>query len=198
LGRFPQRLAWDYLERRTGKEMETLRQDPLGRLWVHAAVYALGTRKRRELVSRIIGEGGGVFGDRGWNEIAGDLYRGDVAYGDDLRRLYNAAGFVLDIPQPQARTGLTQRIFDACACGRPVLAEFSPEIESLFDSEKDVLAFHTFEEAQEGKEKIIRNPWQVKNSACRARDKILALHTYRHRASQIMKTFQRFFPVPLA
>ena len=194
----PQEIAWDYLERRTGKEMETLRQDPLGRLWIHAAVYALGTRKRRELVSRIIGEGGGVFGDRGWHEIAGDLYRGDVAYGDDLRRLYNGAGFVLDIPQPQARTGLTQRIFDACACGRPVLAEFSPEIESLFDSEKDILAFHTFEEAQEGKEKIIRNPWQVKNSVCRARDKILALHTYRHRASQIMKALQRFFPVPLA
>jgi hypothetical protein len=32
--------------------------------------------------------------------------------------------------------------------------EFSSEIESLFDSEKEVLAFHTFEEAQEVKEKV--------------------------------------------
>jgi spore maturation protein CgeB len=196
LGFFPQELAWDYLEKKTGQKKKTLCQDPLSRLWVHAAVYALGTRKRRELVSCIIGEGGAVFGDRGWEELAGDLYRGKAAYGDDLRRLYNRAGFVLDIPQPQARTGLTQRIFDACACGRPLLTQFSPEIESLLDSENAVLAFHTLEEAQEGKEKIMKNGWEVKNSVSKARDKILALHTYRHRAVQILKTFQRFFPVP--
>ena len=198
LGRFPQRLAWDYLEKVTGKEMETLSHDPLARLWVHAVVHALGIRKRRELVSRIIGEGGGVYGDRGWHGSMGDLYRGEVAYGDDLRRLYNRAGFVLDIRQPQARTGLTQRIFDASACGRPVLAEFSPEIEPLFDSEKEILTFHTLEEADEVKEKITRNPREVKNSASRARDRILALHTYRHRAGQILKALQRFFPAPLA
>jgi len=198
LGRFPQRLAWDYLEKVTGKEMETLSHDPLGRLWVHAVVYALGIRKRKELVSRMIGEGGGVYGDRGWHEVAGDLYRGEVAYGDDLRRLYNEAGFVLDLRQPQARTGLTQRMFDAGACGRPVLAEFSPEIESLFDSEKEVLTFHTLEEADEAKEKIMRNPWAAKDSRSRARDKILALHTYRHRAGQILQALQRFFPAPLA
>jgi len=198
LGRFPQRLAWDYLEKKTGKEIEILSHDPLARLWVHAVVYALGIRKRKELVSRMIGEGGGVYGDRGWHEVAGDLYRGEVAYGDDLRRLYNEAGFVLDLRQPQARTGLTQRMFDAGACGRPVLAEFSPEIESLFDSEKEVLTFHTLEEADEAKEKIMRNPWAAKDSRSRARDKILALHTYRHRAARILKAFQRFFPAPLA
>jgi hypothetical protein len=198
LGHFAQRLAWDYLEKRTGKEMETLCHDPLARLWVHAVVYALGIRKRRELVSRIIGEGGGVYGNRGWHEITGDLYRGEVAYGDDLRRLYNGAGLVLDIRQPQARTGLTQRIFDAGACGRPVLAEFSPEIESLFDCEKEILTFHTLEEAQETKEIMIRDPRKAARIGGRARDKVLALHTYRHRAGQILKALQRFFPGPLA
>jgi len=198
LGRFPQRLAWDYLEKRTGKEMETLRHDPLARLWVHAVVYALGIRKRRELVSRIIGEGGGVYGDRGWHEITGDLYRGEVAYGDDLRRLYNGAGLVLDIRQPQARTGLTQRMFDASACSRPVLAEFSPEIESLFVPEKEVLTFHTLEEAQEKKEIMIKDPRKAAKMGGRARHKVLALHTYRHRAGQILKALQRFFPGPLA
>ncbi|MCX5919545.1 MAG: glycosyltransferase [Deltaproteobacteria bacterium] len=175
-----------------------MRQDPLVRLWVHAVVYALGIRKRRELVSRIIGEGGGVYGDRGWHEIRGDLYRGEVAYGDDLRRLYNASGFVLDIRQPQARTGLTQRMFDASACGRPVLAEFSREMESLFVPEKEVLTFHTLEEAQEKKEIMIRDPRKVIEMGSRAREKVLALHTYRHRAGQILKALQRFFPGPLA
>ena len=195
---FSQKLAWDYLGKKTRRKTKTLCPEPLERLWIHAAVYALGARKRRELVSRIIGKGGGVFGDRGWHEIAGDLYRGEAAYGEDLRRLYNGAAFVLDIPQPQARTGLTQRIFDACACGRPVLTQFSPEIESLFDSQKEVLTFHTFEEAEEGKEKIIKNAGLIQNSASRARDKILALHTYRHRAIQILKTLQRAFAAPLA
>ena len=198
LGRFPQRLAWAYLEKRTGKEMETLSHDPLARLWVHAVVYALGIRKRRELVSRMIGEGGGVFGDRRWHEVTGDLYRGEVTYGDDLRRLYNGAGFVLDIRQPQARTGLTQRMFDAGACGRPVLAEFSPEIESLFGPEKEVLVFHTIEEAQEMKKWILTHPQKAMERGNRARTRVLALHTYRHRAVQILKTLQRFFPGPWA
>jgi hypothetical protein len=73
---FPQELAWDYLERgleRDGNFAPGPTQAPL----VHAAVYALGTRKRRELVSRIIGE---ENIDRGWHEIAG-IFIGEVAYG---------------------------------------------------------------------------------------------------------------------
>ncbi len=198
LSRSPQQLARDFLAKRTGKEMETLGHDPLARLWVQAMVYALGIRKRRELVSRIVGEDGGVFGDRGWHEITGDLYRGKVAYGDDLRRLYNGVGFVLDIRQPQARTGLTQRMFDASACGRPVLTEFSPEIESFFDPEKEFLVFHTLEEAQEMKKFILTHPQKAMERGARARAHVLALHTYRHRASQIWKALQRFFPAPFA
>ena len=198
LSRFPHRLAREYLEKRTGKGMETLPHDPLARLWVQAMVYALGIRKRRELASRILGEDGGVFGDQGWHGITGDLYRGKVAYGDDLRRLYNGAGFILDIRQPQARTGLTQRMFDASACGRPVLTEFSPEIESFFDPEKEVLVFHTLEEAQEIKKWIFTHPQTAMERGGRARTHILALHTYRHRAVQILKTLQRFFSGPRA
>jgi spore maturation protein CgeB len=198
LSRFPHRLAWEYLEKRTGKGMEILGHDPLARLWLQAAVYALGIRKRTELVSRIMGEGGAVFGDRGWHEISGDLYRGKVAYGDDLRRVYNGAGFILDVRQPQARTGLTQRMFDASACGRPVLTEFSPEIESLFDPEKEVLVFHDIEEAQEMKKWIFTHPQTATERGDRARTHVLALHTYRHRAVQILKTLQRFFPGPCA
>lgn len=194
LSRFPQRLAWDFLAKRTGKEMGTLGHDPLARLWVQSMVYALGIRKRRELVSRMVGEDGGVFGDRGWNEIMGDLYRGKVAYGHDLRRLYNGAGFILDIRQPQARTGLTQRMFDAGACGRPVLTEFSPEIESFFDPQKEVLVFQTIEEAQEMKKFILTHPQKAMERGNRARTHVLALHTYRHRASQIWEALQRFFP----
>ena len=47
----------------------------------------------------------------------------------------------MDICPPQARSGLTQRVFDAGACGRPVLAEYSPELEIIFKPEDEFLSY---------------------------------------------------------
>ena len=70
--------AWMYLKEKSGQESAVIQADPLCQLWVHAAVHMLGIRKRRELVSRLIGQGGGVFGDREWAHTVGDLYKGQI------------------------------------------------------------------------------------------------------------------------
>jgi hypothetical protein len=59
----PHSIASIFLMKKTGKELGVIRQDPLRRLWTRTAVHFLGRWKRRELVGRLIGPGGGVFGD---------------------------------------------------------------------------------------------------------------------------------------
>ena len=192
LSKVSQELAWGFLQEKVRIGLGTLRRAPLARLWVHAAVYRLGQRKRKEIVSRVIGEGGGIFGDPGWGQTVGNLYRGEVTYGEDLRLVYHASAFVLDIRQPQSKTGLTQRIFDASACGIPVLADFSPELEYLFGPEREIFAFHTLKEAQEMKNRILLDSGSGIKKGARAREIVLALHTYRNRARQILEALHRF------
>ena len=198
LGKAPQGLAWELLGEKTGIDPGTLQQNPLARLWVQSAVYRLGQKKRKETVCRVIGEGGGVFGDQGWEQPMGNLYRGEVTYGENLRRVYLGSAFILDIRQPQSRTGISQRVFDAGACGTPVLAEFSPELESLFDPEGEIFCFRSIEEAEEIKDRILLDPRAGREKGGRARERVLALHTYRNRANQVLNALHRFFPCSLA
>ncbi len=183
----PRELAWAYLSEKTGQNRQSIQNDPLCRLWVHTAVYFAGIRKKRELVSRLIGPDGGVFGDSGWRKWVGELYRGRVSYGEDLREVYTRSAFLLDIRPPQARTGLTQRIFDGGACGRPVLAEYSPELEIIFRPEDEFLYYRGIEEALEMKRRFIRDPRDAFRKAAKSRRRILAEHTYRHRAGEILR-----------
>ncbi|HXZ34681.1 MAG TPA: glycosyltransferase [Thermodesulfobacteriota bacterium] len=192
LGQVPQEVVWGFLEGKTGIGLSTLKKDPLARLWAHSTAYALGRRKRRGIVSTVIGQGGGVFGDREWEQAVGNTYRGKVIYGEELRRIYLASAFVLETRQSQCRTGLTQRVFDASACGIPVLAEHSPELDEYFNPREEIFSFRTLEEALERKKNILflqnHSPLAV-----RARNRVLAQHTYRHRAARILEEIQRFF-----
>ena len=186
----PQAIARIYLKEKTGQGLDVIQTDPLCRLWVNAAAHVLGIWKRREFVSSLIGEGGGVFGDREWAATVGDLYRGPIAYGEEVRKVYNHSAFILDIRQPQARTGLTQRIFDASACGRPVLTEYSPELEILFEPEEELFCFDLPEQALELKENLLLYPDEANKRAAHARNKVLSHHTYQHRATQILEVLK--------
>lgn len=191
LKRAPQTIAWMYLMEKTGQRLDGIQADPLCRLWVHAGVHLLGIWKRRELVSRLIGQGGGIFGDTEWAHTAGDLYQGQIPYGEELRRVYNHSAFVLDIRQPQARTGLTQRIFDASACSRPVLTEYSPELKILFGPEDELSFFANSEQALELKKNLLRHPEESNRKAMHAKNKVLSHHTYQHRAKQILQVLKQ-------
>jgi spore maturation protein CgeB len=162
-------------------------------MWTRALIHKVGMKKRREVVSQVIGPGGSVFGDEGWRDILGqNLYGGEIVYGDHLREIYNGSAFVLDIRQPQSRTGLTQRIFDASACGVPVLTEWSPEMESLFNPGEEVFWFHNLDSALKIKERILQDPQDARKKGKRAKHRILSQHTYRHRAQVILEALRQF------
>ncbi len=186
-------LAWRNLAQKTKHDLYSIQGDQLCRLWVQALVYHVGMIKRREIVSNVIKPGGGVFGDEGWSSLLREnLYQGRIEYGDELRRVYSNSTFVLDVRQPQSRTGLSQRIFDAIVCRCPVLSEWSPEGEALFGPEDEIFGFRNLAEALEMRERCLQDPKDVQKKGEKARQKVLARHTYRHRAIQILKTLYSF------
>jgi spore maturation protein CgeB len=168
---------------------QNFRKDPLAKLWVRTFAYELGRRKRVEVVSRIL-NGGRVFGDEGWREFLPDLYRGKIEYGRGLRAEYRRSSFLLDVRQPQARTGLTQRIFDGGCCGVPVLTERTPEAENLFDPEREIFTYRTIEEGIEKRDELLASIPEAMRRAEKLRERILRQHTYLHRARQILHVIQ--------
>ena len=139
---------------RRENQKNSIQPDPLAKIWIRAFAFRLGRRKRVEAVSRLL-DGGIVFGDEGWREFLPNLYQGRIGYGDEVRAVYNRSSFVLDVRQPQSRTGLTQRVFDAGCCGVPVLTEWTPELEILFDPEHELSSFRTIEEGIRKREELL-------------------------------------------
>ncbi|MFH1758307.1 MAG: glycosyltransferase [Pseudomonadota bacterium] len=187
-------LAWRNLAQKTKHDLYTIQTDQLCRLWIQSLVYHVGMIKRREVVSKVIKPGGGIFGDEGWSSVLKEnLYQGRIEYGNELRRVYSNSTFVLDVRQPQSRTGLSQRIFDAGVCGCPVLGEWSPEFEVLFEPEDEIFSFRSLAEALEMGERYSQGPKDVQRKGEKVRQRVLAHHTYGHRTAEILKAFHKLF-----
>ena len=182
-------LLWDYLAPAEGKARDSIQPDPLAKIWIRAFAFRLGRRKRVEAVSRLL-DGGAVFGDEGWREILPARYGGGIDYGEKVRAVYNRSSFVLDVRQPQARTGLTQRVFDAGCCGVPMLTEWSPELETLFDPERELFTYRTIEEGVRKRDELLQSAPVAIRKAENLKRQVLAEHTYLHRARRILEALK--------
>lgn len=180
-------LAWEAASKRTGLTKRQLMEDSLGRLWVLASLYIAGRIKRAAVVCEVLERKGRVYGDPGWVEWAPNIaYGGPVEYGPKVIGLYLQSSFVLDIRQPQARTGLTQRVFDGSLCAKPVLTEYSDELEDLFEPDSEVVTFRSVYEARDKAQWLSKLPKEANLLAQRAKKRALAYHTYEKRAQTII------------
>ena len=128
------------------------------------------------------GERAAIYG-RGWERVRHllRLAKGAVAY-DSLPELYGTAKVVLDdTAEPTLAYGaVNARVFDALACGVPVITNCEAGVRELFDEE-----FPTWSSAQalRGKlDELLSNPARRTELAGRYRRTVLAQHTYEHRA----------------
>ena len=138
---------------------------------------------------------------RHWPEgrfvVAGPQYPPDVVWPSNVlhihhlapaehRRFYNSQRFTLNVTREEmVRLGLSPsvRLFEAAACGVPIISDSWPGLETLFDVGTEILISRSAGETLRYLREI---PEEERLTIARkARERILASHTSAHRAEEL-------------
>ena len=138
---------------------------------------------------------------RRWEEgrfvVAGRQYPRSVQWPQNVKRIpevgaakrrafYNAQRFTLNITPPSviaAGFSPNVRLFEAAACGTPVITEFWPGLDTFFKPDDEILISHSWDETLIYLEEI--SELERRRIGYRSRERVLAKHTTRHRAAEL-------------
>jgi spore maturation protein CgeB len=73
-------------------------------------------------------------------------HTGRAVFREEKARIFRTAAGVLNDLHPAEMTGMNARLFEATGSGGAVLTEFRPALPELFTADREVLAFHDFDE----------------------------------------------------
>lgn len=104
------------------------------------------------------------------------------------RKFYNAQRFALNITRAdmiQAGYSPSVRLFEAAACGVPIISDFWEGLDSVFEIGTEILVSHSGAETLE----YLQSMDDASRAAIgeRARAKILSAHTASHRAAELVE-----------
>jgi spore maturation protein CgeB len=107
------------------------------------------------------------------------------------RAFYNQQAFTLNVTrQDMIRAGYSPsvRLFEAAACGVPIISDWWEGLDTLFDIGDEILIAETSDDVL----RILRELPDARRRAIgrRARDKILSAHTAAHRAAELEQYIQ--------
>jgi spore maturation protein CgeB len=134
-----------------------------------------------------------IYGVRYPQEGLEALREAGVEYGGylpnlDAPQLYAQATMTVHVPRQQytrAMAGIpTIRVFEALACGIPLISAPWQDTEHLF-REGDFTWAHTCSEMLSAMERILADPAAASAQAARGLETVLSRHTCRHRAEQL-------------
>ena len=130
--------------------------------------------------------------------VAGPMYPDSIAWPPNVERIthiepkhhrefYNAQRFTLNVTRAEMiRAGYSPsvRLFEAAACGTPIISDEWPGLSELFEPGREVLVASTTEDMVE----ILREMPQsdAREIGRRARERVLAEHTAAHRAAELV------------
>jgi GT2 family glycosyltransferase/glycosyltransferase involved in cell wall biosynthesis len=124
----------------------------------------------------------------GWEKILPRKHlRGDWLANDMLRRTYSSARLVLcDHWDDMREHGfVSNRIYDALACGSVVVSDCLPELGDRFG--EAVVSYETEAELRELVERLLSSPRERRRRAAGARERMLGAHTMDHRAAELVR-----------
>jgi len=84
---------------------------------------------------------------------------------------------------------VSNRVFDALACGTPVITDFLPEVRELFGDA--VAMYQDSAELRLLVESMLAEPIAARQRAAAGRQKVLAAHTFDHRAKRFLEALAR-------
>jgi spore maturation protein CgeB len=138
---------------------------------------------------------------RRWKEgrfvVAGSQYPRSVRWPKNVKRIplepparrrafYNGLRFALNLTSLETIAigySPSARLFEAAACGIPVITEFWPGLDTLFTPDEEILISHSPDETMIYLEEI--SELDRRRLGYRARECVLARHTSRHRAAEL-------------
>jgi len=130
-----------------------------------------------------------VYGDDGWPALLdpGSVFRGPIVYDVDLPLLYSASRINLNLTKSQLKTSVNQRVFDAPACGGFVLTDKREDAELLFDTDKEIAVFNSYDDMEAKTAYFLENSEERETRARMTKRHVLAEHTYAHRMRRILE-----------
>ena len=139
-----------------------------------------------------------IVGDDGWEEILPSSPKTwrrhpEVSYYSDLPLLYPASAINFNCTSKQMKGAVNQRIFDVPATNSFCLTDWREQIENLFAVGKEVICYHSPEEAEDLIRYYLAHPAEREKVAEAARKRVLADHTYDHRIQTLISTIRDTF-----
>jgi spore maturation protein CgeB len=139
-----------------------------------------------------------IVGDDGWLELLGEEKRPwrrhpEVTYYTDLPVLYPGSAINFNCTSKQMKGAVNQRIFDVPATGAFCLTDWREQIENLFEPGKEVICYHSPEEAEALIRRYLAAPKEREAVIQAARRRVLADHTYEKRLTDLVATMRRTF-----
>jgi spore maturation protein CgeB len=138
---------------------------------------------------------------RRWAEgdflVVGPQYPDDLAWPANVkrivhlppakhRRFYNSQRFTLNVTRAdmiKAGYSPSVRLFEAAACGVPIISDYWDGLETFFDLDSEILVARSAEDVL----RVLRQTSEAERGqiASRAREKALSRHTAAHRAAEL-------------
>lgn len=158
-------------------------EDPVQLLGERAAA-----ERRRALVELVADQGIHVWGDDGFADAQGVIYRGPAKHGDELTAIYNAAQIQIDIGRWYQSDIVTMRVFDVLACGGFLIAERSAALEALFDVGRELETYSTPSELRAKVRYYLDHPDEARAIAAAGRRAVLERHDFGARVDHMLET----------
>lgn len=136
-----------------------------------------------------------VFGDEHWRgALSAQVHlHGTVPYGRPLAETYRKAAINLNATSLQMPTAVNQRVFDAPISGGFVLNDAQADLELLFEVGTEAIAYSAPAEL-ESLLRFYRHRHSARQRVVhKARQRIMACHTYRHRLTRVVDILERRF-----
>jgi hypothetical protein len=164
----------DFARRRSGEDPSML------------AGETAAAEKRLAWISTLGAQGVKVWGDPGWRvaERHGVAWMGPAKHGAELTRLYNRSLVNLDVGRIYQQDIVTMRVFDVLACGRLVLAEWSPALDELF-REGEIASYRGIDELAAKARWFLAHPEAARELGKRGREAVCARHTLDQRLAHM-------------
>ncbi|HEU4702483.1 MAG TPA: glycosyltransferase [Conexibacter sp.] len=124
---------------------------------------------------------------QGWGGmLPGGVLAGEHLRNDQVRRAYSSAALVLNDHWDDMREQgiVSNRVYDALACGALVVSDHLPELAERFGDA--VVTYRTPEDLHAQVDALLADPAQRAARAARGRKLVLAQHTFRHRVDALL------------